>query len=228
MRERYSENLHQTLPVTQPACSKFQENYNELVATPSASRGTGFIAELAEKECRPEAELRSAGADEASAPTRAFAIHAARRDFVSAFSWFTEHKSIAHREVNERTHGNRQNVRHKVVQLRATHQNSHEHDISEYRKQSSRQIELRKPAPRACAGAVPPRESLMPQVVVEDCRFYRQGCRDQVVQLQSGFQQGQNAQLNEDPACPNRVKLHPADPGSADGFRVAHRIRSSQ
>src|SRR5437660_7463394 len=63
-----------TVHVTQPACSKFRENYNELVATLSASRGTGLIAQLAEKECRPEAELRSAGADEASAPARAFAI----------------------------------------------------------------------------------------------------------------------------------------------------------
>jgi hypothetical protein len=61
MREISSENLHQTLHVTQPACSKFRENYNEPVATPSASRGTGLIAQLAEKECRPEAELRSAG-----------------------------------------------------------------------------------------------------------------------------------------------------------------------
>jgi hypothetical protein len=60
MREMSSENLHQTVHVTQPACSKFRENYNELVATPSASRGTGLIAQLAEKECRPEAELRSA------------------------------------------------------------------------------------------------------------------------------------------------------------------------
>ena len=74
MREMSSENLHQTVHVTQPACSRFRENYNELVATPSASRGTGLIAQLAEKECRPEAELRGAGADEASAPTRAFAI----------------------------------------------------------------------------------------------------------------------------------------------------------
>jgi len=61
MRELFSKNLHQTLHVTQPACSKFRENYNERVATPSASRGTGLIAQLAEKECRTEAELRSAG-----------------------------------------------------------------------------------------------------------------------------------------------------------------------
>jgi len=64
MREMSSENLHQTVHVTQPVCSRFRENYNEPVATPSASRGTGFIAQLAEKEGRPVAELRPAGADE--------------------------------------------------------------------------------------------------------------------------------------------------------------------
>jgi hypothetical protein len=74
MREISSENLHQTLHVTQPACFRFREKYNEPVATPSASRGTGFIAQLAEKEGRPVAELRPAGAAEASAPTRAFPI----------------------------------------------------------------------------------------------------------------------------------------------------------